>query len=65
MTYRRFQTSYELPPAPYRAGQKIKIAGKIYKVVSSTHTHTQLEGIKHGVANWVIAQMKKSGEAFE
>lgn len=62
---RKFRTSYEPPPAPYKAGQKIFIAGKTYKVVSSTHTHTQLEGVSYGVANWVISHMKKVGGSFE
>lgn len=63
---KKFQSSYNLPPAPYKPGQKITIAGETYKVAASTHTHTQLEGFNYAVANWVIAQMKKSpfGEEF-
>ncbi len=59
-----YKTSYELPPAPYRPGQTIRIQGQTFKVLSSTHTHTQLEGIRYGVANWVIEQMRKSPEEF-
>ena len=61
----RAKSAYEPPPAPYKPGQKIFIAGKTYKVIGSTHTHTQLEGIKYGVANWIITQTQKSGESFE
>jgi hypothetical protein len=56
---RSFKSHYEIPPAPYRPGQKLRIEGKTYRVVASTHTHTQLEGIKYAVSNWVIIQLKK------
>lgn len=62
---RTYKASYEIPPAPYRPGQKIKIGGKTYRVIASTHTHTQLEGVAYSVANWIIAQMKKSGGELE
>ncbi|HEY9706662.1 MAG TPA: hypothetical protein V6D48_00490 [Oculatellaceae cyanobacterium] len=62
---RAYKASYEAPPAPYKVGQKIKIAGKTYKVVASSHTHTQLEGVNYSVANWVIGHMKKVGGSFD
>ena len=60
-----YKASYEAPPAPYKPGQKLRIGGKTYKVIGSTHTHTQLEGLPHGVANWVITQVKKFGGTIE
>lgn len=59
MNYKKFQSSYEPPPAPYKPGQRVFVGSKIYTVHSSTHTHTQLEGLDHGVANWIIRAMDK------
>lgn len=56
---RIYKSHYQAPPAPYKPGQKIKIGGKFYKVIGSTHTHTQLEGVEYAVANWAIAYMKQ------
>jgi hypothetical protein len=56
---RAYKSHYEIPPAPYRVGQRLLIGDKVYTVIGSTHTHTQFEGMKYAVANWVITQLKK------
>ena len=64
MVMKKFQSSYNLPPAPYQPGQKIRIQGKTYTVISSSHTHTQLQGVCYAVANWALEQMRRDPEEF-
>jgi hypothetical protein len=49
---------YTPPPAPFKPEEWVKFEGKRWKVQTSTHTHTQLYGVKYAVANW---RLKKSG----
>jgi hypothetical protein len=50
---------YEPPPAPYKPGQKVYYLDLSFEVVSSTHTHTQLDGVKFAVPNWLLSLATK------
>jgi hypothetical protein len=43
---------YENPPAPYKPGKLLLWEGQKRRVIASTHTHTQLEGIPKAIPNW-------------
>lgn len=43
---------YQRPPAPFKPGQLIWWQGDRYKVIASSHTHTQLEGVSKAVWNF-------------
>jgi hypothetical protein len=46
--------SYETPKPAFKRGTKVYFEGNSYKVIASTHTHTQLEGLAKAVANWQL-----------
>jgi hypothetical protein len=51
-------TVYQAPKPAYKPGAYVKLKtfplGLRFKVVSSSHTHTQLEGFKSAIANWEL-----------
>ncbi len=46
--------AYQYPPAGFELGQWVRFEGKRYRVLASTHTHTQLEGLEKAIANWYL-----------
>ncbi|MEP0799045.1 DnaB-like helicase N-terminal domain-containing protein [Funiculus sociatus] len=53
--YENIDQPYEQPPAPFVIGQKVIYEGTEYTVLTSTHTHTQLDGIEKAVFNSELA----------
>jgi hypothetical protein len=55
---RKFQPSYELPNPLYKPGQRVKLKsfslGLRFKVIASSHTHTQLDGLPKAIPNWEL-----------
>jgi hypothetical protein len=51
--------SYEQPPPAHTPGKFIFWEGKKRRVIASTHTHTQLEGIEKAIWNWDLIQRRR------
>lgn len=47
---------YAPPPAPFKKGDRVKLSASdtTYTVIASSHTHTQLEGVRYAIANWKL-----------
>lgn len=57
-------STYQSPPPGFEVGSPVRYEGKIYKVVASTHTHSQLEGLRYAVSNaWLKAVRSKKQKA--
>lgn len=54
---------YQQPKSRFKPGEWVSFIDEAlplaWKVASSTHTHTKLEGFKWGVANWKLKRVKK------
>lgn len=57
----------EYPPAPFQPGDRVRFIhpesfeeGGSHDVIASSHTHTQLEGMRYAVANWQLRRTHKS-----
>lgn len=55
--------AYERPKPRFKAGDWVSFIEEplplAWKVASSTHTHTKIEGLKWGVANWKLKRVQK------
>lgn len=49
---------YTPPPAPFKPGDRVKYKRTRYKVLASTHTHSQLKGIDKAIANWQLVPIQ-------
>lgn len=54
----RKRTPYQQPPSPFQPGDWVKFEWNEYKVIASTHTHSQLEGVRYAVANWELKKTR-------
>lgn len=56
----RKRTPYQQPPSPFQPGDWVKFEGKRYEVIASTHTHSQLQGVRYAIANWELKRVRIS-----
>lgn len=56
---------YQPPPAPFAPGDKVKFEGRRYEVIASTHAHSQLEGLRYAVPNWLLKPIRKPKDREE
>jgi hypothetical protein len=51
-------SKYELPKPRYKPGHRVKLRdfplGLSFRVISSSHTHTQVEGLPAAIPNWQL-----------
>lgn len=45
---------YKAPKAAFKRDTKVYFEGNSYRIIASTHTHSQLEGLPKAVANWQL-----------
>ncbi|HEY9672230.1 MAG TPA: hypothetical protein V6D11_12350 [Waterburya sp.] len=49
---------YQAPPPTFQPGDRVRYEGHTYTVLASSHTHSQLEGLRWAVANWQLQRVK-------